>query len=115
MGRNTTLFKNLISKRFAMEDLGNCTYFLGMSLKRDRASKTITLNQEKYIQSILTEYGMEECCPTSTPMIPNSHLLPASDDEIAEFSATGENYRRAVGLLNYLVLCTRPDLAFVAS
>lgn len=58
---------------------------------------------------------MEECRPTSTPMIPNSHLLPATEDEIAEFKATGENYRRAVGLLNYLVLCTRPDLAFVAS
>lgn len=58
---------------------------------------------------------MEECRPTSTPMIPNSHLLPATEDEIAEFKATGENYCRAVGLLNYLVLCTRPDLAFVAS
>ena len=48
-------------------------------------------------------------------MIPNTHLVPATPEEIAAFGATGENYRRAVGLLNYLVLCTRPDLALVAS
>lgn len=48
-------------------------------------------------------------------MIPYSHLVPATDAEKLEFKASGENYRRAVGLLNYLVLCTRPDLALVAS
>lgn len=64
---------------------------------------------------MLIEYGMDDCRPTLTPMIPNTHLLPATESEIEEFKATGENYRRAVGLLNYLVLCTRPDLAFVAS
>lgn len=48
-------------------------------------------------------------------MIPNTHLVPASDEEKLEFESSGENYRRAVGLLNYLVLCTRPDLALVAS
>lgn len=58
---------------------------------------------------------MSDCRPCSTPMIPNSHLVPASESELAEFKETGENYRRAVGLLNYLVLGTRPDLAFVAS
>lgn len=58
---------------------------------------------------------MEECRPISTPMIPNTHLVPATQAEKEEFKRSGENYRRAVGLLNYLVLCTRPDLALVAS
>lgn len=48
-------------------------------------------------------------------MIPNSHRIPATDEELSEFQASGENYRRAVGLLNYLVQCTRPDLAVVSS
>lgn len=48
-------------------------------------------------------------------MIPNTHLVPATPEEKEEFEQSGENYRRAVGLLNYLVLCTRPDLALVAS
>ena len=46
---------------------------------------------------------------------PQHHLTPATPEDSAAFEATGENYRRAVGLLNYLVLCTRPDLALVAS
>lgn len=48
-------------------------------------------------------------------MIPNTHLTPASDADMAEFKDSGESYRRAVGLPNYLVLYTCPDLAFVAS
>lgn len=48
-------------------------------------------------------------------MIPNTHLVPATEQELQDLAATGENYRRAVGLLNYLFLCTRLDLALVAS
>lgn len=79
MGVNTAKLKKLISQRFVMEDLGECTFFLGMRLERNLSEKTITLYQEKYINSILTEYGMTECCPSSTPMTANSHLLPATD------------------------------------
>lgn len=64
---------------------------------------------------MLVEYGMEECQTVTTPMIPNTHLVPATEAEQAEFRASGEDYRRAVGLLNYLVQCTRPDLALVSS
>lgn len=115
MGQDTQRFKKLINSRFAMEDLGECTYFLGMRIERDSVKKTITLHQDKYLDAMLVEYGMDECRTISTPMIPNTHLVPATEEEKAEFKNSGENYRRAVGLLNYLVLCTRPDLALVAS
>lgn len=115
MGQNTNRFKSLIKQRFEMEELGECTFFLGMKLERNLVSKTITLLQEKYVDPMLQEYGMEDCRSTSTPMTPNTHLIPATEAEKVEFAASGENYRRAVGLLNYLVLCTRPDLALVAS
>lgn len=98
-----------------MEDLGECTYFLGMRISRNRELKTISLHQDKYIDSMLAEYGMSDCHSTKTPMIPNTHLVPASPEDQSAFQALGENYRRAVGLLNYQVLCTRPDLALVAS
>lgn len=68
-----------------MEDLGDCTYFLGMRLVRDRIKKTISLHQDKYLEAMLTEYGMEDCRTISTPMIPNTHLVPASEDEKIEF------------------------------
>lgn len=92
MGQNTDRFKMLISKRLEMEDLGDCTYFLGMRLVRDRTKKTIYLHQDKYLESMLLEYGMEDCRTISTPMIPNTHLVPATEDEKIEFENSGENY-----------------------
>lgn len=115
VGQDVSRFKVLIKARFEMEDLGPCAYFLGMRVTRDRSLRTITITQEKYIRNMLLEYGMEDCHTVTTPMIPNTHLIPATDAKIAEFSATNEDYRRAVGLLNYLVQCTRPDLALVCS
>lgn len=98
-----------------MEDLGSCSFFLGMRVSRDMDNHTITLSQYHYIQNILTEYKMLYCHSVNAPMIPNSHLIPATAEEEAAFRATGESYQRAVGLLNYLVQCTHPDLALVAS
>lgn len=115
VGQNVARFKELISARFEMEDLGPCTFFLGMRVTRDRESKTITLSQEKYIQNMLIEYGMDDSHTVTTPMIPNTRLIPATDAEVDEFKASKEDYRRAVGLLNYLVQCTCPDLALVSS
>lgn len=98
-----------------MEDLGMCKFFLGMRLIRNLKDKTITLHEDKHINSILLEYDMSEFQPSSTLMILNSHLLTASDDEITESKASCDNYQRAFGLVNYLVLCTILDLTFVAS
>lgn len=58
---------------------------------------------------------MKDCQPCRIPMIPNTHLVPSTPADISEFDATGKTHRHAVGLLNYLVLCTRPDLGLVAS
>lgn len=115
VGHDTARLKKLINERFTMEDLGDCSFFLGMRLVCNREARTIILHQDKYIKSILEEYGMLDFRPAKTPMIPNTHLIPATAIEISAFEETGENYRRAIGLLNYLVLCTRPDLALVAS
>ncbi|MBW0500922.1 hypothetical protein O181_040637 [Austropuccinia psidii MF-1] len=55
---------------------------------------------------------MQYCKPVSTPLVPSSRLNPFSNEEANPASI---NYQRAVGLLNYLVSCTRPDIAFAAS
>lgn len=114
MGTDTQRFSTLIQQRFKMEDMGECSFYLGMRMERDRAARTITLTQDKYILNMLDEYGMTDCHPVSTPMVPGSYLTPATDVQHQEFLASGLNYNRAVGLLNYLVMCTRPDLAFTA-
>lgn len=108
-------FKSQISLKFEMEDLGEVTDILGMSITRDRAARTLTLSQQSYVDNLLQSYDMADCKPVATPMEPGTHLLPATDDELTAFAASGHNYRKAVGSLNYLVQCSRPDLAFVSS
>jgi hypothetical protein len=48
-------------------------------------------------------------------MVPNTRLIPASSQDQIAFSKLGINYRRAIGLLNYLAVSTRPDISFTMS
>ncbi|PLW10331.1 hypothetical protein PCASD_21666 [Puccinia coronata f. sp. avenae] len=97
--------------RFEMDDLGNCQWVLGMRVTRDRTNCTLTLSQDRHCREILDEYGMLDCQSITSPLPTNATTCPIDPAPISK----GFNYRRGVGLLNYLVQCTRPDLAFTCS
>ncbi|POW15070.1 hypothetical protein PSHT_07190 [Puccinia striiformis] len=111
IGPQVQFFKDKIKARFEMEDLGECNWVLGMRVTRNREARTLTLSQDRYVREILEEFGMAECrsitspLPTNAPTCPIDPLPPSTDF----------NFRRGVGLLSYLVQCTRPDLAFTCS
>ncbi|PLW50271.1 hypothetical protein PCASD_01706 [Puccinia coronata f. sp. avenae] len=107
-------FKQLISKRFTMEDLGEAKHLLGITLTR-QDSHRMYLSQETYTTSILSDYNLEECRTASTPMVANTRLVRATDEEHQEFLQLNVNYRRLIGLLNYLSVSTRPDISFTVS
>jgi hypothetical protein len=106
-------FKKLVSDRFLMDDLGPANSLLGMKITRH--DKFLTLSQGRYVSEILDEYNLSACRTVPTPMIPNTRLEPASEADLAEFSALNISYRRAIGSLNYLSVSTRPDIAFAVS
>ncbi|POW03335.1 hypothetical protein PSTT_11167 [Puccinia striiformis] len=106
-------FKDLISKKYLMDDLGPMKHLLGMKIEKSQSS--IRLSQDLYTKKILSSYGFEECRTVATPLIPNTRLLPASSQEQDQFLKLNINYRRAIGLLNYLAVSTRPDIAFAMS
>ncbi|MBW0494912.1 hypothetical protein O181_034627 [Austropuccinia psidii MF-1] len=109
---NLEVFRAQISSVFDMKDLGNLGYVLSMKVTRNQIKRVILLHQELYINSLLGSFGMGACKPVSTPQVPLSklHPLATSDSEPAKL-----HYWRAVGLLNYLLACTRPDIAYSAS
>lgn len=107
-------FKTLISEKFRMEDLGEASYILGIKLTRLDSSR-LTLSQENYTESILDRFNLSNCRTTNTPMLPNTRLVKASDEDHNSFKQLGINYREALGLLNYLSVSTRPDIAFTVS
>ena len=105
--------KKALSRRFEMTDLGECSYYLGMEIKRDRRNKTIRLSQKGYLAKVLADFNMQNAKPVTTPM-DTSKLFPASEQERA---TEGDRrwYASAIGSLMYLMLGTRPDIAFAVS
>nr|GEW37146.1 hypothetical protein [Tanacetum cinerariifolium] len=62
MGNNISMLqdvKSYLGRSFAMKDLGEATYILGIKIYRDRSKRLIGLCQKAYIEKILKRYYME--------------------------------------------------------
>ncbi|XP_073357742.1 uncharacterized protein [Aegilops tauschii subsp. strangulata] len=102
----TCLLKDL-KVEFALKDLGDLHYFLGIEVKHVKDG--ILLTQEKYTADILRRVGLEKCKPVSTPISTSEKLTIDSGVALGPEDAT--NYRSVVGALQYLTL-TRPDISY---
>jgi Reverse transcriptase (RNA-dependent DNA polymerase) len=103
--------KGILTKSFHMKDLGPVSTVLGIRVRRDRAQKTIWIDQSHYVMDVLREFQYEDCKPVSTPADGYESLVATTREDIEFQDIT--KYQRAVGQLNWLVRGTRPDVAFV--
>jgi hypothetical protein len=94
-----------------MEDLGKVRYALGIRITQ--TPDNISLIQDKYINNILTKFHISNHQNTPTPLPSNWNAEKNKPSEVLE--PPPFSYRRVVELLQWLVQCTRPDLAFAAS
>jgi hypothetical protein len=69
---------------------------------------TVHINQADFIQKILFDFNMHESNPVRAPAPMDLHKIVAS--EAPAFDQ--KTYQKAVGMLNYLALHTRPDITF---
>ncbi|GJS60092.1 retrotransposon protein, putative, ty1-copia subclass [Tanacetum coccineum] len=60
--------KSYLGKCFAMKDLGDAAYILGIKIYRDRSKRLIRLCQSAYIEKILKRYSMENSKSGTIPM-----------------------------------------------
>ena len=100
--------KRAICQQFEMVDNGEIEYFLGMFIKRDRESRTLSISQPNYVESVLAKFGMSDCKPVATPVEAGVRYEKRSDDEE---SCDVRKYQRAIGCLTYLSTATRPDIS----
>ncbi|MBW0565188.1 hypothetical protein O181_104903 [Austropuccinia psidii MF-1] len=105
----------LIMGRFEMDDLGPANFVLGIKLTQNRETREIFLLQASYVKELLHDYDMSDCKPVATPMVANSKLSVAGDDDHQKLLALNKNYCKAIGKISYLQFATRPYLAFVTS
>nr|GEY40701.1 retrotransposon protein, putative, Ty1-copia subclass [Tanacetum cinerariifolium] len=71
MGNNISMLKSVktyLGRCFAMKDLGEAAYILGIKIYRDRSRRLIGLCQSAYIEKILKRYFMENFKRGSIPM-----------------------------------------------
>jgi hypothetical protein len=90
---------------FAMTDLGELSYFLGISVTRSATG--LHLSQRQYGIDLLKRTGMAECHATTTPIDTRAKLSATAGALVSDPS----DYRSIVGALQYLTL-TRPDLSY---
>jgi hypothetical protein len=98
----------LLNVDFAVKDLGDLHYFLGVEVLKLNSS--LLLSQRRYIMDLLKKTNMHEAKPVTPPMASSSALSAFSGDPMDDLSL----YHSIVGSLQYLSL-PRPDLSFTAN
>jgi hypothetical protein len=96
-------FSRIMIQKFEMSMMGELKYFLGFEVKQIQEGTFIS--KTKYIQDILTKFGMKDAKLIKTPMGSNGHL----DLDTGGKSVDQNVYRSMIGYLLYLC-ASRPDI-----
>ncbi|GKA03524.1 retrotransposon protein, putative, ty1-copia subclass [Tanacetum coccineum] len=101
-------------KCFAMKDLRETTFILGIKIYRDRSKRLIGLSQSAYMDKILKRYKMDNSKCGHIPMQERLDLNKTQGASTPEEVKHMQNvpYALAVGSIMYAVRCTRPDVTF---
>lgn len=103
----TSALLNDLQHEFALKDLGDLHYFLGIEVRR--SADTLILSQERYALDVLARAGMKNCKPVDTPLPTSTKLSLEEGERLGPDDAT--KYKSLVGALQYLTL-TRPDISY---
>ena len=87
-------------------------FFVGMQIKRDRILKTLKLFQSAYTHKILNRFNFDNCASLSIPADPNTKFCKTDEKSNQTYNCP---YREAIGSLMFLMVSTRPDIAYTMS
>ncbi|GKA57424.1 retrovirus-related pol polyprotein from transposon TNT 1-94 [Tanacetum coccineum] len=107
--------KSLLKKEFDMKELGEAKKIIGMEIVRDRSRKILSVSQSGYVSKILNNFRIDNGKSVKMPLGRHFKLslkdYPVKDCDVERMSKVP--YVNAVGSLMYLMVCTRPDIAYV--
>ncbi|KAL7678895.1 putative reverse transcriptase, RNA-dependent DNA polymerase [Plasmopara halstedii] len=87
-----TLVRDGLKEQFEIKEIGELRYCLGIEVRRDRATRTLELNQRGYIRKIAERFQLADCKPTAIPADPNAPLTAKTDAPLTHYP-----YRELVG------------------
>ena len=105
-GKATDALLRQLKSEFALKDLGELHYFLGIEVSK--VHDGLVLTQDKYASDLLKRVGMSNCKPVSAPLCTSEKLSLHEGSPLGPKHST--HYRSVVGALQYLTL-TRPDIS----
>ncbi|GJQ91072.1 putative RNA-directed DNA polymerase [Tanacetum coccineum] len=96
--------KDWLGRCFALKDLGDATYILGIKIYRDRTKHLIGLSQDTYLDKILKRFRMENSTKGNLPFHHgikiSKDLCLKTNDELDKMSRVP--YDSAIGSIMYL-------------
>lgn len=108
-----TEVKATLATHFTIKDLGEVKSFLGIEIRHDTTARSIVLSQRAYVESVAQQFESDNCRPVSTPLPVGLNLADA--DHASSDPADRAVYQSLLGSLMYLMLATRPDIAFAVT
>ena len=102
--------RKALEATFHMEDRGRLHWFLGLRIRREEGK--VTVDQERYIETMLERFQMDQCKPSRNPADLNLKLqtIQKGDEEVDQRLS-----RSLIGSLLYLSKQTRPDIMFTVN
>ena len=111
--------KSGLAKVYNLVCTPDLKFYLGLNIQRDRANRSITINQCGYHNEFLLNYGI---IPSSTTKFPSTPMMTQDENaeaDIIELPILPPElitlYQSKVGSVNYLACNTRPDILFATT
>jgi hypothetical protein len=86
-----------------------------MHITRDRTTRTICLDQGKYVREQLDKHDMVDCKPSCIPMDPGFLVAISKQTHVPLTGTDRDIYPSLLGSLRYAAVCTRPDISTALS
>ena len=100
--------KEELSAAFEMIDMGPISFYLGMTVTRNRDRKEIRLNQKIYIKRIVIRFGRNEAKSIHTPM--RADFAPTLNENQTSESDT-KLYQVKIDFVMFAMIETRPNVS----
>nr|GEV22460.1 hypothetical protein [Tanacetum cinerariifolium] len=109
--------KSFLKKEFDMKELWEAKKILGMEIVKDRSHKIMKVSQSGYVSKILNNFRIDNGKSVKMPLGEHFQLslkdFSVKDCDVERMSKVP--YANAVGSLMYLMVCTRPDIAYAVN
>lgn len=89
--------------------------FVGLEIERNRGRKTILVKQSAYIEKMIKRFNLSDAATCSIPIASSVKYVREGVADGHESKAVTVPYREAIGSLMFVMVWSRPDIAYAVS